>query len=300
MARLGLVTYGALPELQNDDRLLQTALTTRGHEALPVVWTDASIDWPGFDALVLRSCWDYHLQPDSFRRWVDAIEAAGVRLVNRPAIVRWNMDKWYLADLRDRGVLTVPTKFLDPGEFSSSAALRRETGWDDIVLKPSVSATAWRLARVSDGGDVPADVREAMTRDRYLAQPFLPEIAEGEWSIVFFDGAYSHAVLKRPRAGEFRVQEEYGGAAAALDPPAGFVEAAAVAVAAAPAPPAYARVDGVATRDGFMLIELELIEPMLYLGSSAGAAGRFAAAIERAVHHDGNTSSTDGVESHHS
>jgi glutathione synthase/RimK-type ligase-like ATP-grasp enzyme len=283
VARLGLVTYDALPALQDDDRLLQTALTARGHEARPVVWTDASIDWRGFDALVLRSCWDYHLQPDSFGRWVDGIESAGVRLVNRPAIVRWNMDKRYLADLRGRGVLTVPTRFLEPGEFSSCDALRRETGWDDIVLKPAVSATAWRLARVPDAGEVPADVRDAMTRDRYLAQPFLPEIAEGEWSIVFFDGVYSHAVLKRPRAGEFRVQEEYGGAAATLDPPNGFIAAAARAVAAAPAPPVYARVDGVATRDGFMLIELELIEPMLYLAAGAGAAARFADAIEAGI-----------------
>ena len=282
MSRFGLITYEALPQLQDDDRLLLAALAGRGHDARPAIWTDTSIDWRAFDALVLRSCWDYHLLPGAFRHWLDVIEAAGVQLFNAPAIARWNMDKFYLRELASHGVGTVPTRFFEPGAFVSMRELREATGWGDVIVKPAVSATAWRLARVANGDELPDDVRGAMTTDRYLAQPFMPQIADGEWSLIFFGGRFSHAVLKRPQAGEFRVQEEYGGAAIALPPPDGFIEAASRALAAAPGDPLYARVDGIAYEDGFMLIELELLEPALYLGTSAGAADRFAAAIERA------------------
>ena len=283
MSRFGLITYEALPQLQDDDRLLLAALAGRGHDARPAIWTDTSIDWRMFDALVLRSCWDYHLQPGAFRQWLDTIEGAGVQLFNAPPIARWNMDKFYLRELAHHGVRTVPTRFFEPGAFVSMRALREATGWSDVIVKPAVSATAWRLARLANGDELPDDVRGAMATDRYLAQPFLPQIAEGEWSLIFFGGKFSHAVLKRPQAGEFRVQEEYGGAATPLPPPAGFVEAAARAIAAAPGDPLYARVDGVASDDGFLLIELELLEPALYLGAGADAAGRFADAIKAAV-----------------
>ena len=272
---VGFVTYDGLPQLTPDDRLALDALATRGYDARPVVWTDASIAWPSFDALVLRSCWDYHLQPASFARWLSAIAAAGVRLFNPADLALWNMEKTYLVDLARAGVRIVPTHVVEPRTWSTTAALRQETGWSDIILKPAISATAWRLCRVPPHArELPADVVQALATERFLAQPFLNGIADGEWSVVFFGGVFSHAVIKRPRDGEFRVQEEYGGRAT----PA-VLDAAAQAIAAAPGRSLYARVDGILTPDGFVLIELELLEPALYLASAPHAASRFADAI---------------------
>jgi glutathione synthase/RimK-type ligase-like ATP-grasp enzyme len=151
-----------------------------------------------------------------------------------------------------------------------------------VILKPSVSATAWQLYRVPASEHVlSAEVMHALHARRFLAQPFVDDIVHGEWSLIFFDGAFSHAVLKRPRDGDFRVQQEYGGRAVRATPPAALVEDASRILAAAPERPLYARVDGVETREGFLLLELELLEPALFLSTDAAAPAQFAEAIAR-------------------
>ncbi|HET7217792.1 MAG TPA: hypothetical protein VFJ02_07075 [Vicinamibacterales bacterium] len=277
------MTYRALPELTPDDRLALDELRGRGVDARPAIWNDPAVAWASFDAVVLRSCWDYHRQPQAFAQWLAGLAAAGVRVLNPVDLALWNMDKRYLIDLAAANVPVVPTRVLDPASFTTVAALRRETGWSDIILKPAISATAWRLCRVTNSTtDVPDEIRHALDLQHFLAQPFLDRIAAGEWSLVFFDGVFSHAVLKQPRAGEFRVQEEYGGRATPMIPPPTVRDGAAAALAAAPQRTLYARVDGVLTADGFVLIELELLEPALYLASAAHASRRFADAIARA------------------
>jgi glutathione synthase/RimK-type ligase-like ATP-grasp enzyme len=281
---IGLVTCDALPDLTPDDRLAADALAARGHDVRPVVWTDTSIDRTAFDALVLRSCWDYHRQPDAFRGWLAAIDAEGVPLHNSAAQAGWNMDKRYLRDLGQRGVSIVPTMWLEPHDPRALAEVRRATGWTDLIVKPAVSATAWRLHRVSaERDDWPEDLAATLTTDVYLVQPFVAAIAEGEWSMVFFDGCFSHAVLKRPRADDFRVQEEYGGRAEVSTPPRRLVEQAQHILDVLPERPLYARVDGVGTEAGFLLLELELLEPVLFFAADAGAVDRFADALEARV-----------------
>ena len=285
-SRVAFVTYHKFPTLAADDRLAVAALAERGIAAEPAVWDDPAVAWEAFDAVVLRSCWDYFRDPGRFARWLGAVEATSVPVWNPPPLLRWNMDKRYLRDLAARGVAVPPTAWveLDAAPLPDLAALLRERGWDEAVVKPAVSADGHDTWRVSahEAGRQQATLRALVaSRGAVMVQRFLPELtAHGEWSCIFFAGAFSHAVLKRPTAGEFRVQSRYGGTAAPERPPAAVVEGARHALRQAP--PAdwlYARVDGVLLDGTFTLLELEMLEPSLFFDSDPAAPERFARAL---------------------
>ncbi len=283
--RFAFVTSAALPELTADDRRAVQLVAARGHTAVPAVWTDPAIDWAGFDLVVLRSCWDYHKRFGEFDEWLARLASLGVPLANPARTARWNAEKGYLHDLEAAGVATVPSLWLPRGTATSLGDLRARlapaAASQALVIKPTVSATAWLTWQVAADADaLPGGFEEALAERDFVVQPFVEEIAAGEWSLVFFDGAFSHAVIKRPRQGEFRVQEEFGGRAEAAEPPPALIALAAGILRHAPTPTLYARVDGVEAARGFVLLELELLEPALYLASDASAARRFANAIE--------------------
>jgi glutathione synthase/RimK-type ligase-like ATP-grasp enzyme len=283
---LALATYAALPELAADDALLVPELARAGIAARPAVWDDPAVRWGDFDAVVIRSCWDYHRKPVAFQAWIRRLEAFGVRVLNAPEMLRWNADKRYLRDLASRGVPTVPTRWVDCGGRASLADILAGEGWREVVVKPAVSASAEQTWRVSttEVDDLQPRFSALAARGHVLVQPFIEEIrVVGEWSLVFFDGAFSHAVLKRPGDGDFRVQSAHGGRHEVATPSASLVAAAGEALAAAPAPCTYARVDGCVVGGVFRLMELELLEPSLYLESHPEAPRRFAAAIVRAL-----------------
>lgn len=276
--RVGFVTSAELGALTPDDRSVVPVLAARGIEVVPVVWTELLPE--RIDAVVLRSTWDYHLRLPEFLAWVDAIEVSGIPLFNQPSTVRWNVDKQYLLELEACGVPIVPTRHAARGSTVELAALLRDAGWAEAVVKPSVSGGAFETWRaVPRDADTVRFARQLETMD-CLVQPFVPElISEGEWSLLFFRGVFSHAVLKRPERGDFRVQEEFGGVAHAAEPSPAIVEAATRALAASGQETLYARVDGVVRGGRFEVMELELVEPSLFLGESPGAAGRFAQAL---------------------
>lgn len=285
MIRVALATHAGLPALTDDELLTVCALRAHGVEASPAVWDDPSVDWAAYAAVIVRSCWDYHFRLPEFLAWVGRLEAGGVAVWNPPAMLRWNADKTYLRELAARGVPVVPTSWIERGAATTLHGLLHEAGWDQAVVKPSVSASArdtWRTSRARASADEPR-FRALAARARVLVQPYLPAIeSEGEWSLMFFGGVYSHAVLKRPRAGDFRVQAEHGGAAEAGDPGAPMVADALGALAAAPGGAAgsvYARVDGCMVDGRFTLMELELIEPALFLSAHPDAPSRFAVAV---------------------
>jgi len=279
---VALVTCTRIPDLTPDDRLLAAALRERGAAATPAVWDASTVDWASFDRIVLRSVWDYHLRVEEFAAWIDARAADGTRLLNPASLVRWNLHKAYLADLAAAGHAVIETVRVPRGEPMSLAALLGERGWKEAVVKPAVSASAHRTFRVgrSEAPSRQGELDTIVSAGDALVQPLAPEVLDaGEWSLVFVAGTFSHAVLKRGAAGEFRVQEEYGGRATPGDPgPAVLAQAAAV-LAAAPGLSTYARVDGIVRDGAFVLMELELIEPVLYLGVDARAAGRLADAV---------------------
>jgi glutathione synthase/RimK-type ligase-like ATP-grasp enzyme len=280
--RVALATYDRAPGLAPDDRLLIPALERCGVLAEPAVWSSDTTDWESFDAVVIRSCWDYHLHIDAFRAWLDRLEAIHVAVYNSPALVRWNADKRYLLDLAQRGVSTIPTSILLRNHPEDIDRVLADSGWQRFVIKPTVSASGYEtyaLRAPLDGKARQAVARVTAVGDA-LVQPFVEEVPrDGEYSFTFIDAAYSHATLKRATAGEFRVQTEHGGSADPVSPPTELIEQAARVLAALDEVPLYARVDGAVRENAFLLMELELIEPNLFLEFGPGAADRMARAI---------------------
>jgi glutathione synthase/RimK-type ligase-like ATP-grasp enzyme len=278
IARVGFVTSAELRDLTPDDRSVVHVLAARAVEVVPVVWTEALP--PGLDALVLRSTWDYHLRLSEFLAWLDAVESSRLPLLNPPATIRWNVDKRYLLEVEARGVPIVPTRHAPRGSGIGLPALLQAAGWAEAVVKPSVSGGAFETWRAGSGDADAARFARQLERMDCLVQPFVPElVSEGEWSLLFFLGAYSHAVLKRPERGDFRVQEEFGGVLVPAEASPAIVEAAARALEAAGQDTLYARVDGVVRGGRLEVMELELVEPSLFLGPSPEAARRFADAL---------------------
>ncbi len=279
---IALVTYDARPHATEDDRFLVDALTARGATVDERSWSDRSARWEQYDGVIVRSCWDYFHRPTEFHGWLDELELRRARVFNDTATLRWNADKRYLRDLDERGVPVIPTHWIDRGASASLDDVRERTGWSELVVKPAVSGGAHRTWRASPGELADDERLSAMSADgTVLVQPLVDEIErDGEWSLVFFDGAFSHAVIKRPRSGDFRVQKEHGGTVDGIVPAASIIDDAARAIAAAPGgPPLYARVDGCVVDGRLMLMELELLEPELFLRMDQSAADRLASAL---------------------
>jgi glutathione synthase/RimK-type ligase-like ATP-grasp enzyme len=289
IATIAIVTYYKAPNLTPDDALVVEPLAARGVRVVPVQWTDESADWSAFDAVVLRSCWEYYREEERFLAWLDRLDAAGVPVWNSTATVRWNARKTYLVELAERGVRTIPSEHVPRGAQVSLADIRRRTGWGELVVKPVVSGGAfetWRVPAVTTEEDERRFAEFISARDT-IVQPFLPEIGEGEWSFIFFLGELSHAVRKRPVTGDFRVQPQYGGVTTKETPRAELVAQAAAVLAAAPEgverAPLYARVDACEVGGELLLMELEIIEPQLFFVCDPESPARFADAVVRAL-----------------
>jgi len=284
--RVALVTSSALPSLYGDEQELPARFAAAGVDAEPVVWSDGAVAWSRYDAVVIRSTWDYFQRIDEFVSWLDRLERDGVPLHNPVPLVRWNFDKRYLAELEARGVRIVPTRFFDPGARVDLSSLMREAGWSEAIVKPAVSGGAYRTHRfgVADAPSVQRELDDILRSSGALVQPFLDEIPRiGEHSLFFFGGRFSHAVVKTPASGDFRVQAQFGGTHRAIEPPTAMLAAARRVLELLPTRALYARIDGV-ERDGqFELMEVEVIEPYLFLPGSPGAIDRYVAAVAAVV-----------------
>ncbi|MCG8441237.1 MAG: transporter [Caulobacterales bacterium] len=273
-------------EVEAQLKALDGPCRERGFLLQSVIWDDPSIDWSRYDAALIGATWDYMNKKDAFLAALDRI-AAAVPLFNSPAVARWNIDKGYLAELDARGVRTVPTLWRDRADPPSLAAAFDALGAEEIIVKPRVGAGAWRQARLRRGE--PAPPADELPPGAAMIQPFLTSVATaGETSYLFFDGAFSHALTKRPAPGDYRVQSLYGGRETVRTPTAEELSHARSAVEAAAAILGerllYARVDMVAGQDGApLLMELELIEPYYYPDQGPDCGAIFAAALERFV-----------------
>jgi glutathione synthase/RimK-type ligase-like ATP-grasp enzyme len=284
--RICFVTCRTWPQLSESDRLVQQALEARGATVEARAWNAPEADWDGFDAIVLRSNWDYHFDPDAYLGWLDRLERAGARIWNPPALVRWNLTKAYLLELARAGVPTVATVILEDETRAGLEAVMAARGWSRVVMKPVISASAHDTRLVSGAtiDEAVAALAAGAIRRPVLVQPFVEEIqTRGEWSLVFIDAELTHAVLKRPAAGEFRVQPRLGGTVETPPPPDGVRAVARMALDALPVPPLYARIDGVETAAGFQIMEVEVNEPGLFFPHAPAAAQRFAEALLRRV-----------------
>jgi glutathione synthase/RimK-type ligase-like ATP-grasp enzyme len=256
------------------------ALASEGAEVVPLPWT-ARTDLTGFDLVLPLVAWGYHLKYERWLSFLAEVESSGVPMINPPALLRWNSDKAYLAELGEKGVPTVPTLAVEQccDADLEEARLRFDCDW--LVIKPPISASATGTHRLGPMDDLPADSR----RRPMIIQPFIEEIARtGEFSLMLFNGEFSHCVVKRPKSGDFRVQPHLGGVTLPSQAPPGAERLARQALTAAPARATYARVDIVADGEGALrIMELELIEPALFLEHAPDGGAAFTRAIVAAA-----------------
>lgn len=267
-----------------DDEHAIEPLTKLGWQVSTLSWRQTSIAWSDFDIAIIRSTWDYWNDVPTFLDTLGRINRETM-LANRLDLVHWNLSKTYLRDLEEQGIGIVPTLWADSLKTGSFSEFRERLGTDEIVVKPVVGANGEDAFRVSPGDSaerLAAIAARFHSRD-CMIQPFMPNIIdEGEFSLFFFAGEYSHAILKTPAESEFRSQEEHGAEIRSVRPEGGLLIRAQQALETVSPSPLYARIDFVRNdMDDFLVMELEMIEPSLYLRMDPQAPGRFAEAINR-------------------
>jgi glutathione synthase/RimK-type ligase-like ATP-grasp enzyme len=275
--QIAFAIYAGLEQLTPSDRLAADELERRGAKVSGLSW-DAATDWRRFDAVVIRATWDYYTRATEFHGWLQRLEEQRVSLWNPASLALWNLHKGYLRDLERAGVAIVPTAWITSPEACSLAELARARGWNDVVVKPAISASGHHTWRTHGPITVHDEdrFRALAQTGEVMVQPLMePVVREGEWSFVFLGGEFSHAVLKRAASGDFRVQSKYGGTVSRVDVTQEWVTQARSVVDAVPGPWLYARVDGCILDGRFVLIELEMLEPDLFLNYEPRAAARF-------------------------
>ena len=227
-----------------EDRLLRASLAAVGIESERVAWSRPDVDWAGYDAAILRTPWDYWDHYEAFAAWLDHV-AAKTLLLNDLKTLRWNVDKHYLADLEREGVAITPTRFVEQGEDVSLGAVLAECGWEQAVLKPAVSGAARETHRIDgDVAELEPTFRRLVQQEAMLVQPFLADVlVAGEVTVMAVDGETCHAVRKRPKPGDFRVQDDHGGTVEHHEPADDELALARQALAACDPLPLYGRVD---------------------------------------------------------
>jgi len=254
------------------------ALRAAGMSPHVVSWDD-ELDWAAYALVVVRSPWDYFDRVVEFYEWAARVQLV-TRIVNPADVIRWNSHKGYLVELAAKGIPTVPTRLI-PGESIDVDLQLEECPWDEVVIKPAVDGGGREVLRARRDSDVARLHAEALSaKGDVIVQPFVPGIVDGERSLVFLGGAFSHAVRKVPAEGDYRVQYFYGGTELEHAPDSAELRVALWAIDSAPGRLTYARVDLVDWEGAPTLMELEAIEPDLYLRDTPERLARFAAAIQ--------------------
>lgn len=257
---------------------LAAPLRARGLSVEAASWVDAEVGAVGV-VLPLIS-WGYHLRTAEWFARLDALEASGARLANPASVLRWNTTKTYLAELAGKGAPVVPTHAVERLTMEALDHARDVFGVDTLVTKPQISGGSQDTVKLRH-----ADGLKGCTAGPALIQPFLPAVGEeGELSLFYFDGVFSHAVTKVAQAGDFRVQPQFGGQVSGVAPEPEALHAAEMVLKAAGRALTYARVDLIRGLDGApQLMELEVIEPDLFLGHAHDEGAAFAQAVVRAL-----------------
>jgi glutathione synthase/RimK-type ligase-like ATP-grasp enzyme len=293
--RIALATCEELPRMLPGDQQLRAELTALGHEADTVIWNYPWAEWSDYDAVLIRTVWDYTEHIGDFLAWTRGIERHGIRLVNSADIVHWNHDKRYLLELERAGLPVIPTRWIERAPQSSLAELIQESGWPRAVLKPAVSASARRswVIEPERADEFELHLADILRRCPAMLQPYLSEVeSSGELSLIFYEGTLHHTVRKTPAAGDWRTQPEYGSRLERVTPPEAVAEIAGKAVQLVPGDPLYARVDVIEAATGPRIVELEVIEPHLFLDLAPGAAADLAGRLSRRLTSDSKKQSS--------
>lgn len=285
MKKCAFLSMASLQDFVCYDHLLHQPLAERGWCVSTIDWRRDDTPWQDYEAVIIRSPWDYQQDPELFLARLDQIVASGARLENSRELVRWNIRKTYLRELEELGVVLVPTLWGDRFDTRWIDRLGDLGDPDELVIKPQVSANAddtYRFAR-KEWKERSRQLYRIFKERPCMLQACIPAITdEGEYSLFYFGGDYSHAILKSPKAGDFRVQEEHGGQLRSVAPEPALRESADAvlqAIVRTQELPLYARIDLVRHQDRFLLMEVELIEPSLYFNMDTQSARRFADAF---------------------
>lgn len=262
-----------------EDQLVLDAISKRGLSGKKVAWSDDSFDWTQTKMALFRTTWDYAEKFTAFSDWLMEVSMKS-RLINDYETVVWNLDKHYLQDLKDKGVNVVETYFIEPGDTRTLKELHETLGWTDTVLKPAISAAAKDTFKLNPDTISDHEERYAylIKDETMMLQPFQEDVLKrGELSLMVIGGAYTHAVLKVAKPGDFRVQDDFGGTVEDYTPSQAEIDLALAAVQACDTLPLYARVDIVTDNNGTPAVsELELVEPEMWFRNNEEAAERLA------------------------
>lgn len=284
MPRCAFLTMSNLDGFFVYDNLVFEPMSKLGWQVEEIPWT-AKTNWNDYDLVVIRSTWDYQNDFEHFLKILDEIDASNAQLQNSVEVVRWNINKGYLRDLSDRGVPIVPTMWLDHLTKSDVQQAQVQFEQDLLIVKPTVGANADDTFRIGLSDSETQNAFDVFKQKQLMLQPFMPSIVtEGEYSLFYFGGEYSHCILKKPAEDDFRVQEEHGGSLQTAEPNQQMRQAADATMAAIEQSVLYARVDLVRSKlgeDSFAVMELELIEPSLYFPFDKASPQRFAEAVDR-------------------
>ncbi|MCM8526088.1 MAG: hypothetical protein NE327_06200 [Lentisphaeraceae bacterium] len=282
MNKIALLSCDSLEGFVCYDDLLIEPFAAAGYKAEMISWK-SEIDWNEYEAVIVRSTWDYQDEPERFMKVLEAIHRSSAILLNPLNLMKWNLNKRYLLELQSKGVYIIPSEFSDDYNHGLLLSLFEGYKCDEVVIKPCVSANSddtFKLSK-SELSVKEDDLRSLFANRSQMYQPFIPSVVErGEYSLFYFAGSFSHAILKTPKAGDFRVQEEHGGSLARIEPD-GDMKAVADFIASVFEPvPLYARIDLVSFENKWALMEVELIEPSLYFNLDSSSATRFVEAYK--------------------
>ena len=282
--RCAYLTMADPDDFVTDYHLSFEPMAALGWRVDTVAWRDPHIEWDDFDAVYICAPWDYQDHANAFIEVLERIERSSAHLVNDLSLVRWNLTKTYLRDLEERGATIVPSMWFDDIDASMVPTWFTAGGSNKLIIKPTVSANAddtFVLCNPVAGGLID-QLASTFARRAFCVQPFIANIqSEGEYSLIFFNGVFSHAILKTPKAGDFRVQEEHGADIQSIEASRELIDAGLRVLTLVEPQPVYVRADFVRDdNDRYLLMELELIEPSLYLRMNDDAPARFAAAFD--------------------
>lgn len=272
-----------IQNILTEDGLLQAALEKLGLRVTRKDWADPDFDWSTPKCAIFRTTWDYFDRFEEFKVWLGQVESL-TQFINPISQIRWNMDKWYLRDIQEKGIKVVETKYIKQGEVNSLADCIKETGWEEVILKPTIAGAARHTYRL-DTSNIEAHEEifaELMKSEDMMLQPFQNNIMlKGEVSFIVIGGKYTHSVLKKGKAGDFRVQDDFGGTLHEYQPTEEEITFAEEVAQACDPLPAYARVDVMWDNDGELAVsEVELVEPELWFRRNEKAAEQLATVIK--------------------
>jgi glutathione synthase/RimK-type ligase-like ATP-grasp enzyme len=288
--KIALVTYEDegkyAGEGSSEDERLLNYLNQKGLKVSFAVWTDPEIDWQAYDQVILKSPWDYFDKINLFHRWLNLLDEKKVSLLNPTTVVRWNTNKAYLLEVEQAGFAIVPTALIPFNNKFKAAAYFQKYRTENLIVKPAVSGGAKNTFVFSqpEAAIQENKINKLLTEEAYLVQPFMPEIkTRGEWSLLFFNGRFSHAVRKVPQNGDFRVQHYFGGSIIPASPPPAVLDYALQLIKQFAPGCLYVRVDGLESASDFKLMELELIEPLLYLQADENLYANYYRALREMI-----------------